>query len=409
MPGLGATIDIETGKATLYGDNASPSLLIWTGPQTPLPELAEKVGIHHIAPRASFDEQVEKAYRGRRIKVHHTQQYRNDNPIAQHYMGNTVNDKPLVGDALMEYVNSKASEPLTRAIVAQREIKTREEIQQILQAHAILKQNLHWLDNWMQQGDNPLQMAGLLKGLTEFGGCSLTFKTIVTTHGEVLHNPTYPTELETGKPLLVDYGVETQMGYGADITRMFPTNKERKWDSTQQQIYDVLLRAQKSAIKLIRPGVRYKDIHLDTAKDIAVGLRDMDLLRGTIDDIVENGAHALFFPHGLGHQLGLNAHDMEALGENFVGYTQRLKRNPQFGLRSLRMAKELKPGMVVTVEPGIYFIPGLMDQWKNDGTNKEFINWNVVDKFRDMRGFRLEDDVLVTEDDNVIIGELIPK
>jgi Xaa-Pro aminopeptidase len=213
--------------------------------------------------------------------------------------------------------------------------------------------------------------------------------------------------LQKGNLVVADSGAESPMHYAADITRTFPVGGRFKPE--QKDIYEIVLNAQESSIQAIKPDVQYRDIHIQAATVIAEGLKDVGLMMGDINEAVKAGAHALFFPHGLGHLIGLDVHDMEDLGEDYVGYKKDLKRSEQFGFAYLRFAKELKKGHVLTVEPGIYFIPALIDKWKSEKKFEEFINYKKVEEFKDFGGIRIEDDVAVTEKGSQVLGESIPK
>ncbi|MGC8866225.1 MAG: M24 family metallopeptidase, partial [Bacteroidales bacterium] len=191
------------------------------------------------------------------------------------------------------------------------------------------------------------------------------------------------------------------------ITRTIPVGG--KFSSLQRDVYQIVLNAQETAIEESKPDVFYREVHLAAARMIAAGLKDLGLMKGNVNDAVEAGAHALFFPHGLGHMMGLDVHDMEGLGENYVGYDAEISRSTQFGLAYLRMAKRLRPGHVITVEPGIYFIPALIRQWKEEGLHTEFINYAELEKLINFGGIRIEDDILITPDGCRVLGKPIPK
>jgi Xaa-Pro aminopeptidase len=229
---------------------------------------------------------------------------------------------------------------------------------------------------------------------------------IVTVHGEVLHNHGYDNVLEDGQLLLIDAAAESPRFYASDITRTFPVNG--RFNTEQAAVYQIVLRSQMAAIALIKPGVPYREVHSQICHVMAEGLRTMGLMKGNPADAVAAGAHALFFPHGLGHMLGLDVHDMEDLGD-VVGYPKGQKRDPQFGLNFLRLSRPLEPGFVVTVEPGIYFIPALIDRWRNERLHRDFINYDKLDPFRNLGGIRIEDNVLVTRAGARVLGPGIPK
>jgi Xaa-Pro aminopeptidase len=226
-------------------------------------------------------------------------------------------------------------------------------------------------------------------------------------HGETLHNHHHANLMQKGDVMVLDCGVETPNKYASDITRTIPVGGT--FTSQQRQIYEMVLRAQLTAIAAIKPGVPYKDVHLLAAGSFAADLKAAGLMKGDVGEAVAAGAHALFFPHGLGHMIGLDVHDLENMGEQYVGYEAGMERSQQFGLGYLRLARRLKPGFVLTVEPGLYFIPQLIDQWKAEKRNAAFINYKEVEKFRNARGYRIEDDVLVTKSGNRVLGPPIPK
>jgi Xaa-Pro aminopeptidase len=256
-------------------------------------------------------------------------------------------------------------------------------------------------------GIKEAQLAGIVEGIAIGAGGDLAYPAILTVNGQTLHNHYHGNTLQSGQLILGDFGAETAMHYAGDITRTFPVDKQ--FTEQQKHIYQLVLQAEMAAIEALKPGVPYRDIHLMAARIMADGLKDLGLMKGDMEAAVAEGAHALFFPHGLGHMLGLDVHDMEDLGEDYVGYTDQIKRSEQFGLRSLRLGRELEAGFVLTVEPGLYFIPELIDQWQAAGKHKDFINYDKVADYRDFSGVRIEDNVLITEDGYRVLGEPIPK
>ncbi len=213
--------------------------------------------------------------------------------------------------------------------------------------------------------------------------------------------------MKAGDIAVNDSGAETSLGYASDITRTIPISG--KFSQRQKEIYSIVLDAQKKAIEFIKPGIEFRNIHRLACKVLSSGLKDLGLMKGDIDEAVNNGAHTLFFQCGLGHMLGLDVHDMEGLGEDYVGYTNTIQRNPAFGWRSLRLGRELETGFVITVEPGVYFIPELINRWKAKNKNSQYINYDMVTKFEDFGGVRIEDDVLVTNNGYRVLGRKIPK
>jgi Xaa-Pro aminopeptidase len=235
----------------------------------------------------------------------------------------------------------------------------------------------------------------------------LSFPTIFSIHGETLHNHCHGNLMSTGDIAVNDSGAETQLGYASDVTRTIPISG--KFSQRQKEIYAIVLDAQNKAIEAAKPGVEFRDVHRLATEVLVSGLKDLGLVKGDVAEAVEAGVHTLFFQCGLGHMMGLDVHDMEGLGEDYVGYTDTIKRNPVFGWRSLRLGKALEPGFVITVEPGLYFIPELIDRWKAEQKNAQFINYDAVEKYRDFGGIRIEDDVLVTEEGSRMLGKPIPR
>jgi Xaa-Pro dipeptidase len=250
-------------------------------------------------------------------------------------------------------------------------------------------------------------IAGAIEGIALSLGSGVSFPSIVSKNGQTLHNHSHGNVLKEGDLLVCDAGAESLLHYASDITRTTPVGG--KFSYKQKEIYEIVLTAQKNAINMIKPGVKHIDVHLTAAKIIAAGLSQIGLMKGDLNAAVKAGAHALFFPHGLGHMMGLDVHDMENLSENLVGYDNKTKRSNQFGLAYLRLAKELKPGFVFTCEPGIYFIPELIDQWKAKRKFKNFIDYDKVEEYRDFGGIRIEDNILVTQNGYKVIGRPIPK
>jgi len=251
------------------------------------------------------------------------------------------------------------------------------------------------------------EIAGLIEGIAMSRGTSVSFPIILSMDVQILHNHNHGNVMKNGLMVVNDSGSETNMHYAADITRTFPVSG--KFTSQQKDIYEIVLKSQMEAIAASKPGVRNKDIHLQTALIIADGLKNLGLIKGDIEDAVRNGAHALFFPHGLGHMMGLDVHDMENYGEDNVGYDQEVKRSDQFGLAYLRLGRKLQEGFVITIEPGVYFIPELIQKWKGENKFKEFINYDKAEQYLGFSGVRIEDDILITADGSRVLGKPIPK
>jgi Xaa-Pro aminopeptidase len=303
-------------------------------------------------------------------------------------------------------VSKGVSEAMVEAVTRQRSIKSEIEVAEIENALGITNQMHRAAMASARPGIYESDIAGRIQGIALANNRQQAYNPIVTVRGEVLHNHSYGNRLEAGQLVLNDSGAESPLHYASDITRTFPVSG--RFNSAQAEVYDVVLRAQMSAITQIKPGVPYRDVHLHACRVVAQGLCSIGLMRGDPDEAVAAGAHALFFPHGLGHMLGLDVHDMEDLGD-IVGYPRGEKRSPQFGLNFLRLSRPLEPGFVLTVEPGIYFIPALIDRWREERSHADFINYDQLAPFVIFGGIRIEDDVLVTSDGARVLGPVIPK
>jgi len=394
--GLAAVIDIDENRAWLYGQDPTVSSLIWTGPRPTVKQLATKTGVSGAGDWAKLTEHVRNALsRGR--QVHFLPPYRAETMLKL---------SALTGIST-EYLKKYTSPPLIRGVVSQRSVKSEAEINEIESALDIACNIYDTVLEMATPGTIEREIAARIEEIANSRGSRTSFSTIATVHGETLHNLAYGNRLKKGQLLLVDSGVESPEHYSSDITRTFPVGS--RFSDPQQAVYRIVLGAQKCAIDAIKPNRRYRDIHLKASEYIVQGLKNLGLMKGDVKTAVHKGAHGLFFPHGIGHMLGLDVHDMENLGEDRVGYDDTIKRNEQFGLASLRLAKPLKPGYVVTVEPGIYFIPKLIDQWKSGKKFSRFINYPEVEKYKKLGGIRIEDDVLVTKNGSRVLGKPIPK
>jgi Xaa-Pro aminopeptidase len=395
-PGLAAIVDADENTDTLYGDDIGIEDIIWMGNLPKLKDRALSVGVRKIAPRANFEGTVRKALAAGRT-VHYLPPYRPDNKIAlSELLGIPVKD-----------LKAKASAAFVKASVDQRILKTKEEIREIGSAVAVSREMYLAAMRLAKPGYYEYQISGTMEGIALANGMHLAFPPIVTVNGQTLHMHEHGNPLVKGRLLVLDCGAEAPSGYASDITRSVPVGG--KFNARQKAVYEIVLAGQESAIKAIKPGVNYRDIHLQTARIMTDGLKDLGLMKGGTAEAVAAGAHALFFPHGLGHNLGLDVHDMEDYGENHVGYGEKVERSAQFGLAYLRMARELKPGHVLTVEPGLYFIPALYALWRKEKKHRDFIVYDAVEKFLDFGGARIEDDVLVTERGRRVLGPPIPK
>jgi len=370
--------------------------VIWEGEVPKLRDRALDAGVARTAPLAKVRETIAAAARkGRR--VHYLPPYR-------------AETRARLADWLrlpFGAVGPASSEGLIRAVVAQRSIKTEEEVAEIEAALEVTREMFLAVLSAARPGVTEQELIGRAEGHALTRGRPTAFPTILTLNGHVFHNTEHRLKLEKGRLVVMDAGISSPLGYASDITRTFPA--DGRLTARQRSVYEIVLAAQSHALGLIRPGVAHKDIHLAAAWVLAQGLKDLGLMKGDVDDAVEAGAHALFFPHGLGHMLGLDVHDLEGLGEDFVGYDETVLRSDQFGLAYLRLARRLEPGFVLTCEPGLYFIPALIDRWRSEARFADFIDYDKVEAFRDFTGIRIEDDVLVTSHGGRLLGEPIPK
>ncbi len=395
-PGLAAVLDMEEGTETIFGDDPTVDDLIWKGSQRTLKEKCEQVGVREAARLDPLQVRLKKALQqGRRIHI--LPQYR---PEAVLRLERLLGIHPAV-------LPDNPSEPLIRAVVAQRSVKSQIEIEQIEAALDITHEMHTEAMKLTKPGMYEREVAGAIQGIAFSRGGRLAFPTIFSIHGQILHNEFHGNRMKEGDLVVNDSGAESPLHYASDITRTIPVRG--RFNERQKEIYRIVLGAQERAIAAVRPGVEFRAIHRLACEVLTSGLRDLGLMRGNVEEAVQAGAHALFFPCGLGHMMGLDVHDMEGLGEDYVGYTDTVRRNPEFGWRSLRLGRALEPGFVVTVEPGLYFIPKLIDRWKAERKCVQFINYDAVDKYRDFGGVRIEDDILVVEDGHRVLGNRIPK
>ncbi len=395
-PGVNAIIDLDNDREIIYGDDFTIDDIIWMGDQPLLKDRAENAGIRNVRSSSELADDISKALADGR-NVYLLPPYRGETKIFLAGLLNTGVDN------LQKHV----SEEFIRAVVSLREIKDEYEIQQIEYAVDVAYK-MHTTGMKMAYpGTWEREIAGMVEGISLANGRPVSFPVILSMDGQTLHNHKHDNLLKEGRLMVTDAGSESPLHYASDITRTVPVGG--KFSLRQKEIYEIVLKANQDTIKATRPGVSNKELHLVAAEIIAGGLKELGLMKGDVKEAVAKGAHALFFPHGLGHMMGLDVHDMEGLGEDNVGYDEHIKRSDQFGLGNLRLGKELKPGFVFTIEPGIYFIPALIDLWKNEKKHMEFIDFDKLNSYRDFGGIRIEDDILVTEKSGKILGKPIPK
>lgn len=394
-PRLAAVLDLDNGTETVFADDVKIGDIIWMGPQASVASKAASAGVEHSASYGTLNLVVTKALaQGRPIHFLPPSRYYNMLKLsALTGLGQVAVSKvaPMADDD-----GRHASEELVKAVISMRLVKEHCEIEQLDDAGA-LGQEMHTVARQaVKIGILEQEIVGKMEGITLSKGWGVSFPTILTQHGETLHNHLHDKVIEPGKLLVIDAGAENNMHYASDFTRTLPTGG--KFTQKQREIYQIVCDCNELAFKLTKPGIAYRDVHLAVAKLMLEDLRSLDLVRGNLDNMVAEGIAGLFQPHGLGHNIGLDVHDMEDLGEDLVGYDPDQKRSDQLGLGSLRMARKLVPGNFISNEPGIYFIPALIEKWKSEKRDKGFVNYHKLETYYDFGGIRLEDDVLVTED-----------
>lgn len=395
VPSIAAIIDVDNNRQIIFGDDFTIDDIVWRGPQPTVAELAGKSGIAETQPMVKLYTILREAQAARRV-IHFLPPYRPENKIK---LLRFLNIRP-------DQVNLNASSDLVKAVISQREIKSSEEIAEIEKA-VDLSVDMHLAAmQFAKAGMTEARVAAKVYEVALAQDCNLSFPIIATVNGQTLHNHSHANVLKEGDLFLLDAGAETQRHYAGDLSSTFPVSS--KFSTIQKVIYEASLKAHEAAVRQIAPGVNFKEVHLAACRSIASSMKELGLMKGEPAEAVEQGAHALFFPCGTGHMMGLDVHDMEDLGELWVGYNGEAK-SVQFGLKSLRLGKELLPGHVFTIEPGLYFIPELIDLWKSEGRFSEFLNWSEIEKFRGFGGIRNEEDFVVTKDGFRRLGKKKPK
>lgn len=385
QPLYAAIIDLDNGNETIFANDVEIGDIIWMGPQPSVASVAASVGVEKSTPYTDLNAAVAKILaEGRPVHFVKPSRYYNTMKIAS-----------LLGCGTDE-VAGRFSLALTKAIISMRLVKEDCEIEVIDDA-CNLGYEMHTVArNSIVPGIIEQEIVGKMDGVTLSKGWGVSFPTILTQHGETLHNHLHDKIIEPGKLMVIDAGAESNVHYASDFTRTYPTSG--KFTAKQREIYQIVCDCNEFAFSMTRPGISYREVHLKTMHLMLEELRALDIVRGDVQDMVEAGIAGLFMPHGLGHNMGLDVHDMEDYGENYVGYDDDQSRSPQLGLGSLRMARKLVPGNVITDEPGIYFIPALIEKWKSEKTDQGFVNYSKLESYYDFGGIRLEDDVLVTAD-----------
>ena len=376
-PLMAALLDIDAGTETLFADDVDIDDIIWMGPQPSVRSKADAVGVAQTQPYGALEATVAKALAAGR-SVHFL-------PPSRYY--NTLTLQQLVP-------GGKPSEALIKAVISLRLVKEDIEIEAIDAACALGYEMHSVARDAIVPGIIEQDIVGKMEGVALAKGWGVSFPTILTQHGETLHNHIHDKVIEPGKLMVIDAGVESNEHYASDFTRTYPTSG--KFTTRQREVYQIVYDCNELAFRMARPGITYREVHLATARKMLEGLSALGLVKGDLDEMVAKGIAGLFQPHGLGHNMGLDVHDMEDLGENLVGYDPDQQRAKQLGLGSLRMARRLVPGHVITDEPGIYFIPALIEKFKKEGLGGDYVNYAKLESYYDFGGIRIEDDVLIT-------------
>ncbi len=390
--GLAAIIDIDNDEEIIFGDELTIDHIVWMGTQPTIKEKSERIGVSSTQPSHNLEVYLKNAL-AKGQKVHFLPTYRPEHKLK-----------------LMDLLGylpkpEEASIPFIRAVVNQRNYKTAEEIVEIEKACNVTSDMHIKAMTMLRPGMKESDVVGALTDIALSAGGALSFPIIATINGQTLHNHYHGNTVKEGDMLLLDAGAETEMGYAGDMSSTIPVSK--KFTSRQKDVYDIQVASHLAAVEALRPGTPFKDVYELSSKVIVEGMKSLGLMKGDADEAVKAGAHAMFFQCGLGHMMGLDVHDMENLGEVYVGYDGEPK-STQFGRKSLRLGRKLEPGFVLTIEPGVYFIPELMDLWRGEKKFTEFINYDKLETYKDFGGIRNEEDYLITETGARRLGKKIP-
>ncbi len=392
LSGYAGLMDFDSGEDIVFADDIDIEDIIWMGPQPAVKDLAASVGVEKTIPFGQLNDYIQKAISQGRT-IHFLPPYRAETKLRL--------------AALLKGSDYSPSESLIKSVIDLRLIKDQVEIEHLDEIMAI-GYEMHVTAMLMaKEGIYEREIVGAMEGIAASYDGAVSFPIILSKHGEILHNENHENLLKNGDLLLVDAGFDSPLGYATDHTRTFPVSG--KYSEQQKNIYEIVLAANDAVHQASKPGIQYKEMHFLACKIIADGLINLGIMKGNVEDAVANGAHTLFMPHGLGHAMGMDVHDMEGLGETLVGYGDELQRSKEFGTAYLRFARTLKEGHVITNEPGIYFIPALIEKWKSENINTEFINFKELENYLNFGGVRLEDDMLITKDGSRNLGkERIP-
>ncbi len=394
-PGLNLLIDAESGEETLFGQDLNIDQIVWTGRLPTISEKAESSGIEKVEHVGRLYDRIEKIRKQQR-KIHFLPPYRTENIVFLSELF-ALPVRELAGLASRQFV---------QAVINQRQYKSAQEIEEIEKAVNASVLMHEAAMKYVRPGLIEQDVVAEVTRVAIQSAGNLAFPVIGTINGQTLHNHDYSNVLREGQLFLLDAGAETAMGYAGDLSSTLPVSKT--FSLEQREIYEVCLAAHDQAIEMLKPGISFKSIYYQAAKTIFDGMKELGLARGNTEDALACGAHAMFFPCGLGHMMGLDVHDMENLGEDLVGWDGE-PRSEQFGVKSLRLGKRLEPGFVLTIEPGIYFIPELIDLWDQQNINREYLNFSRLEKFKTFGGIRNEEDFLITESGKRLLGKPKPK
>lgn len=391
--GLVGVIDIDNNSETVFGNDIDIEDIVWYGSVDSVHDLAAQVGVEHTAPMRALKNTCNEALRQKR-RIHFLPPYRHDIKIQ-------IFD--LLGIHPVQQKEA-ASMELIKAVVSMRSVKEQQEIEELERAAEIGYLMHTTAMRLTRPGVTEKFVGGQVDGIAHSYGAMTSFPTIYSQHGEIMHGNPSMSVLQAGRLALCDAGAETINNYCSDNTRTMPVSGT--FTQRQLEIYSIVEACHDHVLEVTKPGVKYFDVHLAVCRLMTERLKELGLMKGDTDEAVAAGAHAMFLPHGLGHMMGMDVHDMEGLGQTNVGFDEETRPNlEQFGTNALRMGRRLQKGFVVTDEPGIYFIPALIDEWKADGHCKEFINFDLLETYKDFGGIRIEDDILITEDGCRFIGE----
>ena len=391
--GLVGVIDVDNNDEYLIGNDIDIEDIVWFGQVDSVADLASQCGVAHHAPMSELSNMVNKA-KTKGQEIHFLPPYRHDLMIQ-------------IMDLLGIHPSKQreaASLKLIKAVIDQRAVKSAAEIEEMERACTIGYEMHTTAMKLCKPGTTEQYIAGVISGIASSKGCMVSFPPIVTMHGEIMHGCPSPSPLESGRLLLCDAGAETNENYCSDHTRTTPICG--KFTQKQREIYSIVEDCHDYVLSLATPNIKWWDVHMNMCKRMTEGLKGIGLMKGNTEEAVRAGAHAMFMPHGLGHMMGMDVHDMEGLGQIYVGFDDEVSPNlEQFGTNCLRCGRRLQEGWVMSDEPGIYFIPALIDNWRELGLHKDFINYDLLETYKDFGGIRIEDDILITKEGCRFLGE----